>query len=91
MSATQTGDPVMDEEDVLAAATAAYIVLLAAHGRGLAGYWRTPGVLRSAAGRAALAVPDDEHVFGLLHLGHPRQEPRVPERAAVGDVVDYLD
>ncbi len=91
VSATQTGDPVMDEEDVLAAATAAYIVLLAAHGRGLAGYWRTPGVLRSAAGRAALAVPDDEHVFGLLHLGHPRQEPRVPERAAVGDVVDYLD
>ncbi len=91
VSATQTGDPVMDEEDVLAAAAAAYIVLLAAHGRGLAGYWRTPGVLRSAAGRAALAVPDDERVFGLLHLGHPRQEPRVPERAAVGDVVDYLD
>ena len=91
VSATQTGDPVMDEEDVLAAATAAYVVLLAAHGRGLAGYWRTPGVLRSAAGRAALAVPDDEHVLGLLHLGHPRQAPRVPERAPVAAVVSYLD
>ena len=91
VSAAQTGDPLMDEEDVLAAATAAYIVLLAAHGRGLAGYWRTPGVLRTAAGRAALAVPDDERVLGLLHLGHPRQEPRVPERAALADVVDYLD
>ena len=91
VSATQTGDPLMDEEDVLAAATAAYVVLLAAHGRGLAGYWRTPGVLRTAEGRAALAVPDDEHVIGLLHLGHPRQEPRTPERAPVADVVEYLD
>ena len=91
VSATQSGDPVMDEEDMLAAATAAYVVLLAAHGRGLAGYWRTPGVLRTPEGRAALAVPDDEHVLGLLHLGHPRQEPRVPERAPLDAVVTYLD
>ena len=91
VSATQSGDPVMDEEDVLAAATAAYVVLLAAHGRGLAGYWRTPGVLRTPEGRAALGVADDEHVLGLLHLGHPRQEPRVPERAPVEAVVTYLD
>lgn len=91
VSATQTGDPVMDEEDVLAAATAAYVVLLAAHGRGLAGYWRTPGVVRTPAGRAALGVPEDEHVLGLLHLGHPRQEPRVPDRAPVQDVVSYLE
>ena len=91
VSATQSGDPVMDEEDVLAAAAAAYLVLLAAHGRGLAGYWRTPGVLRAPAGRAALQIPDDEHVLGLLHLGHPRQEPRVPERAPVNAVATYLE
>src|SRR4029453_12008648 len=43
VSAAQCGDdPVADEEDVLATACAAYIVLLAAHGRGLAGYSRTP-------------------------------------------------
>ena len=91
VSATQSGDPVMDEEDRLATATAAYVVLLAAHGRGLAGYWRTPAVLRTPEGRAALQIADDEHVLGLLHLGHPRQEPRVPERAPVGEVVEYLD
>ena len=92
VSATQRGgDPVLDEEDVLAAATAAYIVLLAAHGRGLAGYWRTPGVLRTDAGRAALGVEEGERVLGLLHLGHPRQEPRVPERAPVDAVATYLD
>lgn len=91
VTATQSGDPVMDEEDALAAGTAAYVVLLAAHGRGLAGYWRTPGVLRTAAGRAALGVPDGERVLGLLHLGHPRQEPRVPERAPVEEIAIYLD
>ena len=91
VSATQSGDPVLDEEDVCAAAGAAYAVLLAAHGRGLAGYWRTPALLRTPAGRAAVALGDDERVIGLLHLGHPRQEPRAPQRVPVRDVVHYLD
>jgi nitroreductase len=91
VSAVQTGDPVADEEDMLATGVAAYVVLLAAHGRGLGGYWRTPPLLRTAAGRTAVQVPDDERVVGLLHLGHPRQEPRTPERAPVEDVATYLD
>ena len=92
VSATQANDSAVDnEEDVLATAAAIYAVLLAAHARGLAGYWRTPAVLRTEAGRQAVQVPTDERILGLLHLGHPRQEPRVPERAPVGDVVNYLD
>jgi nitroreductase len=91
VSVTQIGDPVADEEDLCAAACAAYIVLLAAHGRGLAGYWRTPEVLRTADGRAALDIGDDEHAIGLLHLGPARQEQRPPERAPATDVIAYLD
>jgi nitroreductase len=91
VSVIQTGDPVADEEDLCAAACAAYIVLLAAHGRGLAGYWRTPEVLRTANGRAALGIGDDEHAIGLLHLGPARQEQRPPERAPAADVITYLD
>ena len=92
VSVAQSGeDPVQDEEDLLATAAAAYIVLLAAHGRGLAGYWRTPAVLRTDAGRAALGVPTGERIIGLLHLGPPRQEREPPERAPAGDVVTYLD
>ena len=90
VTATQSGDPVLDDEDVLATAAAAYIVLLAAHGRGLAGYWRTPGVLRTDAGRAALEVAPGERVLGLLHLGYPRQAPREPPRAPVEDIAIYL-
>jgi nitroreductase len=92
VSVTQSGDdPVADEEDLLAASIAAYIVLLAAHGRGLAGYWRTPAVLRTDEGRAALGVPAGERLIALLHLGPPRQERDAPDRAPTGDVVTYLD
>jgi nitroreductase len=80
-----------DEEDRDATAAAAYIVLLAAHGRGLATYWRTPEVLNTPEGRAAVGVGEDEQVLGLLHLGRPRQEQRVPERAPVDTVVTWLD
>jgi nitroreductase len=89
-SVVQTGDAVQDEEDVCAAAVATYIVLLAAHARGLAGYWRTPEVLRTRQGRAALGLADDERVLGLIHLGRPRQEREAPQRLAAGDFTTYL-
>ena len=89
-SVIESGDPVQNEEDHAAAAVAAYIVLLAAHARGLAGYWRTPEVLRTAGGCSAAGVPDGERAIGLLHLGHPRQEKEPPERLPPGDFVTYL-
>jgi nitroreductase len=89
-SVVETGDPVQDEEDLCAAAVAAYIVLLGAHARGLGGYWRTPEVLRSAEGRAAVGVGEGERVLGLLHLGAPRQEKEPPARLPPGDFVTYL-
>jgi nitroreductase len=90
-SVVQTGDPVQDEEDLLAAGVASYIVLVAAHGRGLQGYWRTPGVLRTPEGRAAVGLGDDEHFVGLLHLGWCNQEKAPPERAPAEEFVTYLE
>ncbi len=89
-SVAQSGDPVQDEEDYAAAAVAAYIVLLGAHARGLAGYRRTPAVLRTPGGCSAAGVPDGERVIGLLHLGPRRQEKEPPERMPPGDFVTYL-
>jgi nitroreductase len=91
VSSVVTGDAVQDAEDRDATAVAAYLVLLGAHARGLAGYWRTPAVLREPAGRAALGIGDDEQVVGLLHLGPPRQEQRTPDRAPVAAVLTELD
>jgi nitroreductase len=91
VSAKQTGDAAQDREDVLATAVAAYIVLLGAHARGLAGYWRTVAVLDEPAGRAAVGLPGDETPLGLLHLGEPRQAQRVPPKAAVDEIAVFLD
>jgi nitroreductase len=91
VSVKQTGDSAQDHEDVLATAVASYIVLLGAHARGLAGYWRTVPVMESQEGRAALGLPEDELPIGLLHLGAPRQEQRVPERAPVEEIAFFLE
>jgi nitroreductase len=91
VSVLQGDDPVAAEEDLIATACAAYIVLLGAHARGLASYWRTPEVLRTPAGAAALGVGGDERLIGLLHLGPGRQDQRVPERAPAEEVVHWLD
>jgi nitroreductase len=89
-SVVQDGDPLQDEEDLLATACATYIVLLGAHARGLVGYWRTPGVLRTPEGRAAVGLADNERFVALIYLGHPRQEQEPPERAPAGEYVTYL-
>ena len=82
-SAALSGDLVQDEEDVCATAAAIYIVLLAAHERGLVSYWRTPAVLRTKPGRNAVGLPAGERFLGLIHLGPrlgvaPPEKPREP-------------
>jgi nitroreductase len=90
-SSLRSDDLVQDEEDRYAAACAVYAVLLAAQARGLASYWRTPGVLRTAEGRAAVEIPDGEHFIGLIHLGWPRQEKAPPERLPPAEFITHLD
>jgi nitroreductase len=90
-SVVQTGDEVADDEDFAAAACASFIVLLGAHARGLDGYWRTPEVLRTPAGRAACGVQDGERVLGLLHLGRGKGTKPAPDRAPVEDFRTFLD
>jgi nitroreductase len=90
-SARLSEDAVEAEEDLHATAVAAYIVLLAAHARGLVGYWRTPGFLRAPEGAAAVGLRPDERFVALIHLGHPVQEKPAPEREPLAQVVSYLD
>ena len=91
VTAAQTGDPAQDREDLLATGVAVYVVMLAAHGRGLASYWRTLPVLDTPVGRAALGIPQDEVAVGLLHLGRALHAPEPPPRAPVASCVVHLD
>jgi nitroreductase len=89
-STVRSGDAIRDQEDLCATACAVYALLLAAHSRGLAGYWRTPGVLRTQRGLEAVAIPPHERFVALVHLGWPRQERDAPPRSAPEQFVAYL-
>lgn len=86
----RSDDPVQDQEDLCATACAVYAILLAAHGRGLAGYWRTPAVLRTPPGLEALDIPADERFVALIHLGWSPQEKAPPDRLPPADYATYL-
>src|ERR1700689_2490571 len=60
VTAGMSGDPVQDREDLLATAVAAYLVLLGAHARGLAGYWRTVPLLDEERGRQIVGMGPQE-------------------------------
>ncbi len=91
VTAEQSGEEGQDREDLLATAVAAYLVLLGAHARGLAGYWRTVPLLAEPRGREILGLSPTETPVGLLYLGTPVQEQRVPERAPLSEIVTYLE
>jgi nitroreductase len=89
-TAALSGDTLQDEEDVCATAAAIMLVLLAATERGLASYWRTPGVLRTERGREAAGIPRGERFLGLLHFGAPEREPTPRERNPVESYLEFL-
>jgi nitroreductase len=90
VSAKLTGDPLTDDEDVLATGAAIYAVLLAAHARGLASYWRTPELMRTPAGRAAAGLAADERFVGIVYLGPRCSEPPAKERDPLETKLEYL-
>ncbi len=89
-SAMLAGDEHEQREDLLAAGCAVYIVLLAAHARGLASYWRTPALFETEAGRAAVGLADDETFVALIHLGAPATSPAAKERKPSAEYTAFL-
>ena len=68
------------EEDYAAVSCAIQNVMLAARGRGLASFWRTPGVLSRPVVAKILDVPKKVRLIGVVHLGQPG-EPFPPQPA----------
>jgi nitroreductase len=76
-------DPAEAEEDYAAIACALQNAMLAARARGLASFWRTPGVLDRPAFAETVGIPADVRPIGVLHLGFPAAPfPETPDRHA---------
>lgn len=90
-SVALSGELIQDEDDVCAGAAAIMLVLLAASERGLASYWRTPGLFRTVRGREAVGIAEGERILGLLHFGAPTREPAARERAGASQYVTFLE
>jgi len=86
VTAVLSEDPVLAEEDLLAAGCAVYAMLLGATERGLASYWRSPQCFREEPVRSLLGLAENEVLVGLVHLGPPASDPPRKERAPLGDV-----
>ena len=89
-TATLSGDPHTDEEDLHATAAAVYAVLLGATARGLASYWRSPACFEEPAVREAAGLGAEERVVALIHLGPPAGNPPDKERLPLADVLTFL-
>jgi nitroreductase len=76
-------DAQVAEEDYAAVACAIENFMLAARGRGLASFWRTPGVLSRPAVAKILKVPRKVRLIGVVHVGWPGEPfPPQPGRSA---------
>jgi nitroreductase len=89
-TATLSGDPHTDDEDLHATAAAVYAVLLGATARGLASYWRTPACFEEPVVREVIGLGANERVVALIHLGPPASDPPAKERLPLEDVLTFL-
>jgi nitroreductase len=79
------------EEDYAAVSCAIQNLMLAARGRGLASFWRTPGVLSRPAVAKLLDVPKKVRLIGVVHLGQPGEAfPKQPKKSAT-QYTQWLD
>jgi nitroreductase len=71
------------EEDYAAVACAIQNIMLAARGRGLASFWRTPGVIDRRSFAETVGIPDEVRPIGVVHVGLPAEPfPDTPTRSA---------
>ena len=64
-------------------------LLLAAHAEGLGGTWICWPLFAPEETRAALDLPSEWKPQGMVFIGQPAEQPEVPERKALQDVIRY--
>ena len=76
-------------EQILAAATAAHGLLLAAHAQGLGAVWRTGALAYDEHVARGLGLTEDEELLGFIYLGTPEGRLRTPPELEPQDFVSH--
>ncbi|MDO0929512.1 nitroreductase family protein [Streptomyces sp. TG1A-8] len=84
-----TDHKVPEWEQLAAASSVAYGLMLLLHARGFGSMWRTGRLCRSPAARDLLGVGPAERLLGALDIGTSDSSER-PVRRSVGDVADRV-
>jgi nitroreductase len=84
-AAIRAGTKIPAIEQIESAAAAAQNMLVAAHGLGLGGFWRTGPPAYDAYVKSALGLAPDDQIVALLYIGHVSAPgtPKPPDPAGV--------
>ena len=82
---------VLEIENICAAAAACENLLLAAHGLGLAGHWRTGDVASDPDVKKFLGFEPDQHLIAFLYIGYPNVPPSNEERPSFAGHTTWID
>jgi nitroreductase len=89
-SHTQRGHAIPEVEQLLSCGNVCMNLLHAATALGFAAQWVTNWPAYSPAIKAALGIPEDEHLVGFVHIGTPKSAPSERARPDLDDVVRFL-
>lgn len=90
-SRTRRGHAIPVVEQLLSCGNVCMNLLHAATALGFAAQWVTNWPAYNTAVKAALGIPEDEHLVGFIHIGTPRNAPTERERPVLDDVVSVVD
>ncbi|MFF1508341.1 nitroreductase family protein [Streptomyces sp. NPDC058326] len=83
------GHKVPEWEQMAAASSVAYGLMLLLHARGYGSIWRTGRLCESPAAYELLGLAPEERLLGSLDIGTPGG-PEAPARRRIGDLADHV-
>jgi len=86
-----TETKVLEIENICATAAACENLLLAAHGLGLAGYWRTGDAVNDLAVKEFLGFEPDQVLIAFLYIGYSNVPPVTQERPSFEDRTMWIE
>jgi nitroreductase len=90
VAVVDSDNPEIREEDYAAAMMAVQNIMLAAVELGLGTHLKTGGVMSDAAARAAVGVPENQRIVGIINVGVPAEMPSPKKREEAPSLTTWV-